>query len=170
MNYEQDERREVLEWKLNHESAIRTHAAHRNDAAMLFQAGLSFGLEARRTAILVNGGAVVAMMAFIGATYNSPSSDVESLRAALLLPAFIFAAGAVVAGMASGFAYFAQYLYHEVAEAREMHWERPFIRDTRASASPMRWGMFWHVLCVIAVPCSYVLLTSGLTLAYLALS
>lgn len=167
MDYDQDERREFVEWKLNRESAMEAHTAHRNDAAMLFQAGLNFGLEAMRTAFLVNGGAVVAMMAFIGATYNAESSDVESIRSALLLPAFIFAAGAVAAGMASGFAYFAQYLYHDVVETQEMHWDRPYIRDTAATVSPMRWGQFWHFTCVLTVLVSYGLLITGLALAYL---
>ncbi len=170
MDYNEEERPEFTAWKLNHESAKESHAAHRNDSALLFQAGLSFGLEAMKTAILVNGGAVVAMMAFIGATYNAEPVDVDRVRSALLLPAFIFAIGSVAAGMASGFAYFAQYLYQQVVESQEMHWERPYIRETVKSARPMRWGKFWHILCVVMVLVSYGLLIAGLVLAYMALT
>lgn len=169
MEYHQDDDKDFQRWKLNHENALSAHAQFRSTKAQLLEGGLSFALEAIRTAVLVNGGAVVAMAAFIGATYNAPTGEVEAVRAALLLPAFLFAIGAVAAGLASGCAYFTQLMYHEVSENQSTEWESPFVRDTPSSKSKRWWGVLWHKLGVVMVLGSYSTLVVGLVFAYRAL-
>lgn len=169
MEYHEDEGEEFQRWKLNHESALAAHAQHGNTTAQLLEGGLSFALEAIRTAVLINGGAVVAIAAFIGATYNAPTGEVGAIRAALLLPAFLFAIGAVTAGLASGCAYFTQLMYHEASDYQATVWEQPFIRDTPSSKSKRWWGVCWHRLGVIMILGSYSTLGVGLVLAFRAL-
>lgn len=169
MEYNQDEAREFQEWKLNHEHALAVHAHHRSTNSQMLEAGLSFALEAIRTAVLVNGGAVVAMAAFIGATYNAPADEVGPVRVALLFPAFLFAIGAMLAGLASGCAYFTQLMYQEAAEEHSIHWQQPFVRETEASKAKTHWGIIWHVLGVVFVLGSYAFLGVGLFFAYHAL-
>lgn len=166
MEYNQDEAREFQEWKLNHEHALAVHAHYRSTNSQMLEAGLSFALEAIRTAVLVNGGAVVAMAAFIGATYNAPANEVEPVRLALLFPAFLFAIGVMMAGLASGCAYFTQLMYHAAAEEQSIHWQQPFVRETETSKAKTHWGIVWHVLGVVFVVGSYALLSVGLFFAY----
>lgn len=169
MEYYETEREDFQRWKLNHESALAAHAQHGNTTAQLLEGGLSFALEAIRTAVLINGGAVVAMAAFIGATYNAPNGEVEPVRAALLLPAFLFAIGAVAAGLASECAYFTQLMYHEASDYQATEWDQPFIRDTASSKSKRWWGVLWHRLGVVMILGSYSTLVVGLVFAFRAL-
>ncbi|MFN3506217.1 MAG: hypothetical protein ACK4ZU_01990 [Allorhizobium sp.] len=166
MEYNENESEEFQKWKLNHEEALAAHAAHRADLAQMFSSALSFGLEAMRTAVLVNGGAVVAMLAFIGATYNAPSDEVASVRSALLTPAFLFALGAIAAGSASGFAYFAQSLFCRALESYTMEWNWPYVKEANHSRAKLRFGMFWQIMSVSFVIISYLALLAGLALAF----
>jgi hypothetical protein len=139
--------------------AIRAHEQQWHSIQTTFDATIQHGLEALRTAALINGGAVIAIFAFLGATYAT--EDAETVRDALMRPAHLFIFGAIFCGLASGCAYFAQGLFTASASSVEYAWDHPYIRSTEASDRSERWGRFWQALSVAFVLASYIALVTG---------
>ena len=75
-----------------------------------------------------------------------------------------------MAGLASGFAYFAQYFYAFAYNAVKLTWEHPYEQET----SSKKWfnciGMTWHTLATVMVLASYCLLIFGAIEIYTAQS
>jgi hypothetical protein len=109
---EDEEHRRMTEF-LNDRNAVRWHDRHDQGGHDMFRAAIDFGLEAIRTAALLNGGAVVACFAFLGVLLGSSNPQAAALFKPLLWPASVFTLGAVLAGSASGWAYFAQGYFAE---------------------------------------------------------
>ncbi|WP_085026904.1 hypothetical protein [Ensifer aridi] len=116
---------------------------------------ISFGLEAIRTAALINGGAVIAVFAFLKALYGADGPEAKAMIGALQPAAFMFAAGAIFSGLASGFAYFAQYLYPATHVKWQLTWEFPYIKEGEGADRLRRFAAFWHALCIAFVIASY---------------
>lgn len=90
----------------NFDNAKRAHALHDEAWQFSSQATVQFALEALRAAALINGGAVVASLAFAGTVYqNKPAAN------QMLLAVEQFSYGVISVGIATAFAYIAQYLY-----------------------------------------------------------
>ncbi|WP_043620285.1 hypothetical protein [Ensifer sp. ZNC0028] len=168
MEYNEGESANVVGWKLNHEAALIQHNRHSATSGILLESVFSFGLEAIRTTAILNGGAVIAVFAFLGALYGKDGSAIELARE-LLPAAFTFAVGALLAGVASGFAYFAQFLYSGAHDDVKLTWEHPYCDNPPSQDRRLRWGIFWHVLCVCAVLASYGCIILGLIGAWAAL-
>nr|CAD6602689.1 hypothetical protein RKHAN_01189 [Rhizobium sp. Khangiran2] len=170
MEYSDNDSRELTLWKMEREQAMAAHARLSGDSQTLFNSAMAFGLEAIRTATFINGGAVVAVFAFLGATFNSESPATVAVRMALLHPAFLFAAGAVLSGVASGLSYFSQMMFTAAQYHHDWTWEHPYSKETEQAAAAQGWGEFWRALAVASVILSYVALSVGLSAAYSSLS
>lgn len=86
-------RRQELTWQAQFERVLHSD-----------RAAVDIGLVALRTAILVNAGAVVALLAFVGQLWRSGGDTL----AAVLRGTGPFVYGLVAAGLAAGIAYFYQ--------------------------------------------------------------
>jgi len=91
------------QWQFQIESQKNNHSA---DLEM-FRSVIAAGQNAIRTAFLLNGGACVAMLAFVGHIAQFKASEVPSV-AASLIP---FAIGVFLAALTSGLTYLSQWLY-----------------------------------------------------------
>ena len=91
---------------------IQTNVKSTFDTEM-FKSVIEAGLNALKSAIIINGGAAVALLAFLGSLITKESSNsaciypISAIGYALLI--FIFGVG--FAGLASGFRYLAQFCY-----------------------------------------------------------
>ena len=168
MEYSEGESSEVVAWKLKHEAALIQHSRHNAVSNVLLESVFSFGLEAIRTTAILNGGAVIAVFAFLGSLYGKDSTDIQLARE-LLPAAFTFAFGAVLAGTASGFAYFAQMQYSAAHNDAILTWEHPYTENPPSQDRTLRFGIFWHTICVCAVLASYGCIILGLVDAWNAL-
>lgn len=81
----------------------------------------------------------------------------------------MFAAGAIFSGLASGFAYFAQYLYQSTHTEWELTWMYPYIKENDGADRLRRFGTFWHALCIASVVASYSASVLGLWSAWRAM-
>ncbi|MDX1004620.1 hypothetical protein [Sinorhizobium medicae] len=169
MEYSKGESEEVVEWKLNHEAALIQHNRHAATSNVLLESVFSFGLEAIRTTAILNGGAVIAVFAFLGSLYGKDPANFQLVRA-LLPAAFTFAVGALLAGLASGFAYFAQMLYSVAHDDAVLMWKYPYCENKPSQDGRLRFGIFWHTLCVCTVAASYGCIILGLVEAWAALN
>ena len=122
---------------------------HEHNLEML-RATITTGQSALKSALLINGGAAVALLAFIGSVWSS-NKTVEALpeiTSALLLYVF----GVLAAAVAAGATYFSQAGYgNEFGKASK------YV------------GRIGHVLAVLGVLASYVLFGRASWLAFVGL-
>lgn len=170
MEYNDGDSSTLREWKINHEAALARHNLFFTQQAGLATSVISFGLEAIRTTALINGGAAIAVFAFLGALYGSENEASRRIIQALHPAAIYFSVGAIFSGMASGWAYFAQYKYLDGHNEATLHWDHPHVRHGEKSELAERWGMFWHALCVAFVVFSYAATALGLWNAWGAMN
>ncbi|MFE4112262.1 hypothetical protein [Kosakonia sp. YIM B13611] len=71
-----------------------------------FKAAVNIGANACRTFLIMNGGAAIALLAFLGNIWNKNSSAESASAIATAL--FLFCSGVLLAGLCAGLSYFAQ--------------------------------------------------------------
>jgi hypothetical protein len=120
----------------------------RHSGMAMFNSVITAGQAALTSALLINGGAAAALLAFVGGIWSTPQSRgvVPSLAGALLF----FVCGVLAAAVASGATYGSQALYYDPTKWR------------------FRWAVACHSLSVVAVVASYVGFGLGARLAYFA--
>lgn len=92
------------------ESALREYDAENQKQIEMFRATITSGQAALKSAILINGGASVALLAFIGNIWTK--GTLQEAVDSLTLSIGLFAGGVLAAAIASGNAYLAQYCYN----------------------------------------------------------
>jgi hypothetical protein len=147
--------------KWNREDAHRAHAAHDAARTVLTQASITSAQSAVQTAVLINGGAAAAMLAFIGglATQGKITSEQMNQVGGSLL---WFVWGAALGGIAMALAYLTNRTDLEKMGSVQKLWEQPYITNTRAA----RW---WRVatncflsMSLIATSASIILFIMGM--------
>ena len=116
-------------------------------------ATISSATVALRTAVLVNGGAAIALLAFIGGTLNDSKVPLSTMIDQLTAPLVWFALGVVTATLAMGCMYLINFSNTMILASRTQNWESPFIRETTVSR---RWRMVSRILTVVAIICSFI--------------
>jgi len=131
--------------ELQHQSQLAYHRAVHESNLEMFKSVIETGKTAVTTAILVSGGATVALLAFVGNLQSK--TPAVPIPGPLLLALTTFALGVLLAAVASGARYLSQLSYAN-------HW--------------LRSGIGFHVLCIALVIGSYVSFGVGVIGAYLA--
>jgi hypothetical protein len=123
---------------------------HEHNLEML-RATITTGQSALRSALLINGGAAAALLAFIGSAWSSNriAEALPDISAALLLYVF----GVLAAAVAAGATYLSQAGYGN-----------EFGKASRCV------GYIGHVLAVVGVLASYILFGRASWLAYLGIA
>lgn len=91
-------RREMMGWNIKHIWNME-----------LFKSVITAGQAALKSAILINGGAAVALLAFIGGVFNI--SQNSGVMTKLSHAMFCFVVGVLSGAVASGITYIAQFMY-----------------------------------------------------------
>jgi len=112
-------RRQELNWQARFESMLESD-----------KAALAIGLVALRTAVLINAGAVVALLAFVGQLWRDGGDTLAGVLAGML--PFVY--GLVAAGAAAGVAYFYQ-SFMTVLEQRALAEVSQDAQDLK----PLKW-------------------------------
>jgi hypothetical protein len=79
------------------------------------EATIAFALAAIRSAFVMNGGAIVAILAFLGSRQNS---DLHKAAIAVLQPASLFGYGIVLAAATAGGSYISQAAFSQVEKTK----------------------------------------------------
>jgi len=114
----------------------------------MFKSVIASGQSAMRASFLMNGGASVALLAFIGHLSSTDPSKVSAFSA-VIIP-FVF--GVLVMAMTSGFTYLSQWLYHS------------------ENLDSQKWGFKINIFSIVLGLSSYVLFLWGMYSAYHAFS
>jgi hypothetical protein len=121
----------------NHEFAIKTNESAVNSANL-----------ALRTAVLINGGAAIALLAFIGGLVSNGKLPVGDQLVRVTSPLVYFATGVALATLAMALAYFTNYSAVSAATNMKRIWQHPFLEATPASK---RWHKIYIGCIIVAV-------------------
>lgn len=97
--------------ELKHQSEIAGYNAAQETSRKLFDATIAFGSAALKSSILINGGAAVAMLAYLGSANGTKSGE---FAYSLLL----FTAGVLSSAIATAVSYLCQYHYAQEEESK----------------------------------------------------
>lgn len=95
--------------KLEHQRSLAHYDAQTKHSIEMFKSVIESGREALNALVLVNGGAVIALLGFMGATISKGLT--QALGANLTLPLLEFGIGVLMGALGFGARYFSQVFY-----------------------------------------------------------
>ena len=122
----------------------RAHDALREVMKRANEATVQSGQLAARTIILINGGAVVAMLAFVGNFASRAQSSLTSVADSLVY----FAIGVAFGAVTLGAAYFANFAGTSALYATDLIRDHPYFQE---NAGSRRWRVASVVFQVISI-------------------
>jgi hypothetical protein len=143
------------------EDALREHDRAKDFEDKTNEATITSGQVALRTSVLINGGAAVAVLAFIGALVGNDRvglAQVGKMAGSLMW----FAAGVAAAGAALGLSYCTNFCDVKVSESRIRKWEHPYLDDGRSTPKWRRWAIAFHSAAIAVGVSSLVLFIIGM--------
>jgi hypothetical protein len=148
-------------YELARRDAERAHDSADAAQKQLADAAVRSADVALRTAVLINGGAAVAMLAFIGGLISSEDLNVGQLKElAGSLVWFAWGVACAVAGLA--LSYSTTYAASVVVGSQEKGWEHPFVQP---GPKTKRWRFVentCHLLAVLVGVASLALFVWGM--------
>ena len=123
---------EKWKYEQNRFMAERAHDAEQEFFSKTNAAAITSGNHAIRALIIINGGAAIAMLAFIGQLV-SVNDKLAGKFSDLAAPLSCFAQGAALATLSVMFAYLTNYCIAATSAKKDRHYEHPYIRDTPSS-------------------------------------
>lgn len=147
-----DEQRAHEQWRYEQNRAIaeRQHDNENEFGRRANEAAVDNASFAIRSLLLINGGAGVALLAFIGALVSKDSKISPDRIPNLAYPLTWFAWGVAFASAAAALAYLTNYCIAGMSILRERSYESPFVRDTSRSICYRRWAFSLHLVSVLA--------------------
>ena len=112
----------------NYDKALLAHEHIRKEESDYLKAVLDASALAIRSLILVNGAAVVSLLAFLGALQTSEGSP-ESIFSAFAVSIFSFALGVGTGVFTAVFAYVVNLMDHRKARHTKLTWEPPYFEN-----------------------------------------
>ena len=95
------------EYKAELQKYVNEHQYQNNEDLELFKASISAGANALKVSLLINGGASIAILTFMGKLSDKHSDKIELLAPSL----FSFTIGILLVSIASGIVYITQTLF-----------------------------------------------------------
>jgi hypothetical protein len=129
------------------EDAIRAHDRHYKFIDQLNEAAVKSGELTFRSTLIINGGAAVALLAFISGLASSgklPPASLVSFSVGLMS----FAYGVVVSAFGIGVSYLVHYCQSCAMASKKLSWDHPFVHETPSS---MHWMCARNVALVVAI-------------------
>ncbi|TLF44794.1 hypothetical protein FEI13_18615 [Halomonas urmiana] len=109
------------------QSSVEDRKALQASSLEMFRSVITAGQNALRTALLMNGGATVALLAFLGKLTTENPDKLSTFAGSLM----IFTFGVFITGLVSGFTYLSQWFYAS---------KRDWCQMT---------GWFMNILCIV---------------------
>jgi hypothetical protein len=154
---------ELQQWQYeqNRDMAHRSHDEANEFANQTNRAAIESANLTLRTAMIINGGAAISVLAFIG---GLASRDKVSLVTITQTAATLvwFAFGVAVATLSMGLAYFTNLAVTGASFSQQKTFVFPFIQDTDKSRRYRRWGEIFRWLAVAGAIASLALFICGM--------
>lgn len=139
--------------EIKRRDAERAHDANRDYFNRLIEHTVQSGTNTVRMATTINGGAAVAVLAFMANTFAT-KTDVQACDLSIYSePLFAYSLGVILSVFAIGFSYFTNLTIANSVSSMETHWQYPFVRPTKQTEN-YKWRGRWlgriTTLCVVA--------------------
>jgi hypothetical protein len=134
--------------EISREDALRVHDRSRRVSEATNEAVIKAGEVAIRTVMLVNGGAAVAVLTFIGALVRQDGVTVKQV-AGVSGSLLWFAGGVAAAVCALALSYFTNYCYVGEERSKSFTFEHPYIIDGAKTRRWRCWAYAFHVGAVV---------------------
>ena len=139
----------------NREFAQREHDKLDSFHTYTNEAAIKSSELALRMALIINGGAAVSLLTFIG---SLPKEQKRLLADTLVW----FASGVALAVAAIGLAYFTHFFMAGIASSRVKTWQHPFIVDGPTTKRNRRINLGFHIAAVVVGLASLVVFVMGM--------
>lgn len=133
--------------EVNHEQALRAHELIHRMAAEARKAAIDTANVAVRSLILINGGAVVALLAFVSALKSGSNGSTINLEP-LIAPILWFARGVGFSAITSVLAYLVNLMDSDFLAELQHTWDPPYVSQVRSGKCM---GYFRNLLHFIAL-------------------
>ncbi|WP_243612917.1 hypothetical protein [Shimia aestuarii] len=131
------------------EYALKEHARWNAEAGSMNAAAVQYAEVTVKSLLLLNGGAAVSMLAFVG-SISSGSSFSEGIDLGGVVSSLQwFAAGAGTAVLCAGFCYVVMFLQATLNFSYQRIWEHPFFAEGERTSKIVRLYKWFHILAVI---------------------
>jgi hypothetical protein len=131
---EQAQEKALKEWELNIKLAERAHDRHAAYEDAMADTVVKDAWAAIRNLILINGGAAISILTFVGALAakaNPPPAQLSQIARGLELFAFGVAAATITAGLS----YATNYGYGEASRRSPRNYVHPYVPSTRTTTT-----------------------------------
>ncbi|MFT4795302.1 MAG: hypothetical protein ACJAVR_001502 [Paracoccaceae bacterium] len=126
--------------------AVRAHERHLDVWRLLNAATVDSGAAAVKSLFIMNGGAVVALLAFVANAVGECGADLTGRASSALL---LFSYGLISAAAVACGAYLVNFCYLSSVAAARLTWSHPFTEKSRSSRNWLRIGRPLHALSII---------------------
>jgi hypothetical protein len=121
-----------------------------------------------KSLLLINGGAVVALLALLGSLIANDDSN-AAVADALLKPLCFFASGVGFASLTAVLAYLVNLLDSDIENSVELLWEHPYVRRDGKAARKQKARDYIHWSAIGSAAVSLLSFAVGVTLVALNL-
>ena len=149
-------------YELNRAIAERDHDFELKHGLRLNEAAINNGNLIARALLIINGGAAIAVLAFIGRLIPSNKPENWLIITPLIDALMWFAWGVAMTAIAMAFAYFTNYCNSSVSYARDRFYEHPYIRENDKSRRWMCLGITSQCSTLIFAGSAIVLFVLGI--------
>ena len=164
MSEQQTESDVTIPYELNIKAAERAHDSEEKFWLKTNDATINAGNLALRTLLIINGGAAIALLAFIG--NFAPVLPGEYAGLPKIHPSITalmwFAFGVTASVMAMAFAYCTNYLYITASAKRTCNFKHPYVHDTDKSKMWGCIGIVTHITTVVLAVLSIIIFILGI--------
>jgi hypothetical protein len=141
-------------YEINRQNAQRAHDKLDDFHKYVNEAAIKTSELALRMALLINGGAAIALLTFVG---TLPKEQKRIVADTLLW----FAYGVATAAVAIALAYFTNYFMAGVASSKMRTWEHPYIQPGPKTGLYMALNRTCHIAAVICAVLSLAFFVCG---------
>lgn len=145
----------------NRETAHRQHDSNRELFHYVNKASLEGANLALRTLVIINGGAAIAILTFLGGVSAKQTVDFSKIG---IVAATIkwFAFGVALAVVAMAFSYLASYTMAGAVNSMKATYEHPYLVEGPKSKLWRGWNISFHVIAVLVAIASLIFFLVGM--------
>lgn len=135
--------------EVQREDAQRAHDRNAAFAASTNEAAINNANLALRTAVIINGGAVISVLAFVGGLVGQGKLTIGPTVQEISCALAWFAFGVAAATFAMGFSYLTNYCIAGSATKKRAIWEHPYFEPTPTSRFFARAAMLFKIAAIL---------------------
>lgn len=134
--------------ELQRQDAQRAHDKTDDFFDLANEAAVKAAESALRMAMLINGGAAVSVLAFIGGLVSQGRVKIDQLSG-IADSLALFAIGTALSVGAMAASYFTHYFMGGIAASQIRMWEHPYLKDAPKTKTMRRCNFGFHMLAIV---------------------